>query len=75
MSHWMETAERIQWDEESLWLVGEDDYGDLWVPYVPTDMRPYWDRFCRWNPLHWVCYWNSKRRNEIVWLERAVVEQ
>ncbi|MFV8051553.1 MULTISPECIES: hypothetical protein [Mycobacteriaceae] len=67
--HWMANAELIYWDEEDRWIIGEDDNGDLWVPFVPADMRPCWDRFSRWNPLHWFCYWNSRRRNEMVFLD------
>lgn len=56
-------------DEQDQWLLGEDQHADWWVPYAPSDMRPHWDRFNKWNPLHWVCYWNSRRRNQVVFLD------
>lgn len=73
-THWMTSANLIYWNEQDRWLLGEDDRADWWVPHVPTDMRPYWDRFCWWNPLHWICYLNSRRRNEVVFLDWETVE-
>lgn len=72
--HWLVTAESIYWDDDDKWIVGEDNNGDLWVPCVPTDMRPYWERFSRWNPLHWLCYWNSRRRGQVIFLDWDTAE-
>jgi hypothetical protein len=65
MSYWMADADYIYWDEKDQWILGEDQNADWWVPYVPADMRPYWDRFNKWHPLHWACYWRSRRRNQV----------
>lgn len=67
--YWMANAELIYWNEQDRWLLGEDQHADWWVPFVPSDIRPYWDRFNKWNPLHWVCYWNSRRRKQVVFLD------
>ncbi len=69
--YWMANAEYIWWDEQDQWILGEDEHGAWWVPYAPTDMRPYWVRFSKWNPLHWACYWRSRLRNRVVFLEWA----
>jgi hypothetical protein len=41
-------------------LLGEDEFGDLWVP---SRQRPgWWDRrFSAWRPTHWR-YWLRSRR-------------
>ncbi len=71
--HWMETAERVRWDERTQWIVGEDERGELWVPYRAADVVSHieyrWGLFNRWNLLDWLRFWNSRRRNEVVWLE------
>jgi hypothetical protein len=72
--HWMAKADMIYWDEKDQWILGEDQNGDLWVPFVPSDSRPYWDGFDWWNPLHWVCYWNSRRRKRVVFLDWDTAE-
>ena len=50
--HWMARADLIYWDGEDRWILGEDEHADWWVPCVPTDMHPHWERFSRWNLLH-----------------------
>lgn len=70
---WMADAELIYWNEYDQWLLGEDQHGDWWIPYVPVHRAPHWERYNRWNPTHWACYWNSRRRNQIVFLDWDVV--
>lgn len=65
----MSSAEIVYWDEEDQWILGEDQNGVFWVPFVPSDMRPHWEEFSRWNPLHGICYWNSRRKNRVVHLD------
>lgn len=72
--HWMARADLVYWDEQDQWILGEDQHGDWWVPCVPTDMRPHWERFSRWNPLHWVCYWRSRLRGKVVFLDWDAAE-
>lgn len=68
----MNNYEYVSPDETCGWLVGEDENADLWVPYRRGDIvtrREYgWVRFNRWNPLHWLRFWNSRRRNQVVFL-------
>lgn len=71
---WMAKADLVYWDEQDQWLIGDDNNGDLWVPYVPTDSRPYWDNFCKWNITHWVCYLRSRRLNKVVFLDWDAAE-
>jgi hypothetical protein len=70
--HWRARAEYLSVGRHVRWLVGEDENADLWVPYRKADVvsrHEYgWVRFNRWNPLHWFCYWNSRRRGEVVFL-------
>jgi hypothetical protein len=79
--YWMADAEYLSVNDNVRWLIGEDENADWWVPYpdgqgvfsVPAPARaPHtdwqWTRFNRWNPLHWLRYWNSRRRNQVVFL-------
>jgi hypothetical protein len=63
--HWICYAERECY--HGGWMIGENEHGDLFVPR--RDQGVSWRRFNQWNPLHWLAYWNSKRRNELAWLE------
>jgi hypothetical protein len=64
--HWMETAERVC---KEGWLIGEDERGDLYVPHYHSPFGIHYTRFRKRNPLHWLAYWNSWRKSEIVMLE------
>ena len=64
---WMGDADRICHEGRAP-LLGEDDYGDLWVG---SDQSGGWRRYSPRKPLHRLAYWRSKRRNVLVWLERT----
>jgi hypothetical protein len=64
-TYWMANAEYIGVCYNTRqWLIGEDENADWWV--IRHDDS--WIRFNRRNPLHWLCYWNSRRRNQVVFL-------
>lgn len=72
MADWMWTAdaERVS-DCAGIGLLGEADDGEFYVrryqdPWVGIG---WWRRFSPRNPLHWLAYWRSRRRNELVMLE------
>jgi len=72
--YWMEDAECTYPYDHSRWIIGQDDGGYLWVPYrrapeAAGHVVYWWRRFQRWNPIDQVKYWNSKRRNELAFLE------
>lgn len=67
---WMLNAEFVSVTARPRWLIGEDENGDWWVPHHWGDVprRDCWKRFNRRNPLHRMHYWNSRRRNQVVFL-------
>jgi hypothetical protein len=66
MNHqWIGDADRNLY--EGGWLIGEDENGDLFVPRKQADAP--WRRFNERNPLHWLAYFNSRRRGIVAWLE------
>lgn len=71
MSYWMADADYITGDVGG-WIIGEDENADWWVPYRRADIVTRdeygWVRFNRWNPTHWLRYWNSRRRNQVAFL-------
>lgn len=68
--YWMANAEYLSADDSRPLLIGEDENADWWVPYRwgDTPHRDCWKRFDRRNPLDWLHYWNSRRRNQVVFL-------
>lgn len=68
--YWMANAEYLSVDDSRPWLIGEDENADWWVPYRGGDTphRDCWRRFNRRNLLDWLHYWNSRRRNQVVFL-------
>lgn len=70
--YWMANAEYVNVNDGPSWLIGEDENAHWWVSYrdgrVPWRTEYLWARFNRYNPLHWLRYWNSKRRNQVVFL-------
>lgn len=62
--HWMANAEYIYPPRGRGWIIGEDERADLWVPL----RHGLWRRFKRYNPLHWLSYLHSRRRNQVVML-------
>jgi hypothetical protein len=65
--HWMTDAEYIYWDEKDWWVFGEDDRANWWVP-VRRGEKLRWRLFNRHSLLDWLRYWNSRRRNQVVFL-------
>lgn len=62
---WREDVEYSNYPNTNL--LGEDDYGDLYVP--SKTRKEYWDRlFNGWNPFHWRYYLWSRITNRIVYL-------
>lgn len=65
--HWRNAVEMDTGDPR---LLGEDQWGDLWVPSRRRSL--YWDRrFNPRNPLHWRAYLRSRRRHRLAFLETA----
>lgn len=64
--HWIGDAEYLFCDDpRARWLIGEDTNGEWWIRERPDDM---WRTFNRWNPLHWLRYWTSRRRGQVAFL-------
>lgn len=66
-ARWTGEADRVYPPKENdrCRLVGECENGHWWVQRGDR----WWVRFSRWNPLHWAWWWNSRRRNQVVFLE------
>lgn len=64
--HWMANAEYLSVIDRRQFLIGEDENADWWVQSRTNVWE--WIRFKRWNPLHWLRYWNSRRLNQVVFL-------
>ena len=70
-NHWMADADFIGVTTgRRPWLIGEDENGHWWVPchWRDTVRQDGWRRFHRYNPLDWLSYLNSRRRNQVVFL-------
>jgi hypothetical protein len=68
LNGWIESA--VGNGPASGTLLGEDDYGDL---YVPSRTREgWWDRrFNPRNPLHWPFWLRSRLQRNVVMIESA----
>jgi hypothetical protein len=72
MSHWMEDADRVH---KGLYLIGEDDDGDL---CAPTRQRfPDGQRVWRRTRFPWLRLLSSRVQGKVIWLDRpsAILEE
>lgn len=70
--HWTARAERVT---DGDWrILGEDDHGDMFVPwgFIPGSepvIYGWHDLYNPWNPTHWRFWLRSRRTLRIAFLE------
>jgi hypothetical protein len=70
---WIGHADRVFDTGAAMFILGEDEHGDLFVPgRTPQDS---WRPFSPRNPRHWLAYWHSKKKNTLAWLEHHSAER